>query len=340
MREVYITGIGGEVGSTALDINDVIKNLGVEEERRAKKLKKHCGTNKIYRFSEDSSLEQASINAAKSALSNGRTDTKEVNGIYATTATPSARWFMPGLAKIVGDGLNLSGINMTSLSMGCVGGLDALLQAYNQAKLDSLEAKETSYLVIAGDQISRVIDMNDRATAPLFSDASLAILVTNKQTVNGYKIKQIGSTSLSGNTFSMRVRNPSAEGTDKPNTFVMEGNDVYEFAVKYALPIIPRLVGFDTIPERCYFIPHQGSGAILEQIALQTGLPPNRIYSEGISRIGNTPSNSAFFGLKDALARSLVANNQEVLIGVFGAELKVGSVYLEPVGNTKTIIGN
>lgn len=346
---VYITGIGAKLGSKRTSFDEDVSNLlkisdeeifqrrGDDLKRTLKKLKQKCGTNYLYRFSENESLESVSLQVCRIAIENAKISTedtsfnkRDISGVYSSSAGQTTQDKMPGLARVIGQSLGLSGIDMTCIGLGCVGGLDAVLRARDRLVIDTLENKIGNYLVVVGDATLKSLDIAKKDIL-LFSEGVCAMVLTNKTPKNGYKIERCSSVVLDGDIYSMRIPSNSK--------YRMNGEEVFDFAVQKALHEIPKRVGFNRIPKDIYFIPHQGSKAILEQFVLQGDFDKKNFYDDGISSIGNVPGVSTMFGLKDALEKNYIQPGQRVLLGGYGAELKVNGTLLCPVGNPRKIIG-
>ena len=122
----------------------------------------------------------------------------------------------------------------------------------------------------------------DRATAFLFSEGMACFVVSNQENA-GYRIDGINCTSVAGDPFVMSLRNAHVQPDAK---FDMQGEAVYNFAVKQALPKLPTVLGLDAIPDDAYCIFHQASLSILRQLALQADLDEQRMYYDGVREIG------------------------------------------------------
>ena len=228
----------------------------------------------------------------------------------------------------------LKNIICDHIGLGCSGGLQALRNAYNQAIVDYTAGKIGYYLVIMGDQTSRLLDQNDFSTSFLFSEGAAAILLTNDQNEGrGYKIEKIGTKSLLGESiYDLRIKNPydSLNKLGMIPKLKMNGLRVFQFAINI-FPDILDLIGLKSMDKYTYFIPHQANLRIIKGIIKNNPnqLNPSNVYSDGIKN-GNTSSASVFFGLNDSLKRGLFNQGYSVILGTFGAELQIGAALLLP----------
>jgi len=335
-----IVGIGTYLGSKETSVEEVAERFEFRNEKKRAIVLGRCGTTNLYCFDENESLEKATVLAARKAIKNAGILVSEISGIFASTASYTTEYYMPGYARILGRGLGLSGIDMLQVGLGCVGSLNALEAACNRLSRDTLEGRTSYYLVASGDQSSRVGIPEDKSTALLFSEGAAAFVITNENYADCYKINDINSIALDGDIFCMKLPRYEQGSQEFDGRFRMNGGGVLEFVVDKALPMIPQLLGFEKFPRDVYFLPHQGSFAILDKVQEDSGIPDENFYKDGIKTIGNLSSASYMFGLEDILKRGLVRPDQKVLIGVFGAELKVGAALLTPRGDPRLLVSN
>lgn len=318
-----LVGLSTRLGSKVVMPQEIADRFG-KPLRRVER----CGISALHRFSGDESLEDFATDTTIEAVSKAGIYLRDIGGIYASVGGPNTEYLMPGLARVVGKKLEVKEIPMITLGMGCVGGIQVLQTAYNQLVLDSLEGRTGNYVIITGDHTSRCLDETSWETAPLFSDGVVSVVLSNQINNAPYSVVKVGSKTLDGDIFSMKVLNPSTRQELKKATFEMNGEQVFSFATFDAYPAILRILGLTELPANCYFIPHQASALILEHIQGRNNIPQDRIYKDGIRTIGNLSGASVYFGLKDVLEKKL-APNQDIILGAFGAELAVGAAYLK-----------
>ena len=298
-----------------------------------RKLQRKCGPRSLYKYSRGESVEQCALDACRTAINNASLSPEDISGIYASTGGPVSEYALPDLARILALRMELNEIDTIGISMGCVGGIDGILAARNRLIVDSLEGRPANYLVVCGDQAGLTHRATDRATAFLFSEG-VACFVLSNQARAGFRIDRINAVSAAGDPFCMRLKNAHVESRAK---FEIEGEAVYEFAVKTALPTISKVLGLERIPADTYCIFHQASLSILRQMATQADLADDMVYFDGIRQIGNTSGASVMFGLDDATKKGYFRQANRVLLGTFGVGLKVGAALLSPVEDPREI---
>jgi 3-oxoacyl-[acyl-carrier-protein] synthase III len=253
---------------------------------------------------------------------------------------------MPGYASLVATQLGFRNILADQVGMGCGGGLQALRATYDRLVVDAVRGAKSSYLTIAGDATSLILDDKDRKTGLLFSEGAAVLLVTNDPDLgeDGYQITKINTKSLLGEGINMMtVMNPLHPDVlsnhlyaTKPG-FWMDGKGVYEFGSD-VMPHFLELIEKSKFGSDWMLFPHQPNLRMLEEMARRSGVPKEQIYMEGIQTIGNTSPPAVFLGLQDGLQRNLFDVSNTVVLGAFGAELTVGAAMLKPVGDPKAIV--
>lgn len=315
----YINGIGTAIGSDTGDTNEKL-DIAKIAERFGKPLRRvqRLGIERLHRYSKEETLEGKAVEAVMRALVNSGLSPSGISGIYSCVATPVEGYLMPGLARIIGKKLGLEKIQMINVGVGCVGGIQALQSAF-----DRFPKRPENYLVVAGDNTSRVLDENDWETAPLFSEGASAVVIGPKTSKSLYEVSDVEVSALDGDIDSMKL-----SGSDfERQRFKMKGEDVFNFATREAIPEVFRLLGLQKLPENAYLIPHQASLIISQHIAGRNDIPREQIYTNGI-RLGNLTCSSVFFGLEDVV-KNRWAPGKDVILAAFGAELAVGAAYLK-----------
>jgi 3-oxoacyl-[acyl-carrier-protein] synthase-3 len=298
-----------------------------------RKLQRKCGPRRLYRYARGESVEQCALDACRTAIRNAALSPGDISGIYASTGGPAGEYVLPDLARILALRMELKEIDTIGIGIGCVGGIDCILAARNRLIVDRLEGRPANYLVVCGDQAALTHGAMDRTTAFIFSEGAACFVLSNEARA-GFRIDRIGSVSAGGDPFCMRLKNAHVDPYAK---FEMEGEAVYEFAIKTALPTISNVLGLVRIPADTYCIFHQANLSILRQMATQADLDSDMVYFDGIREVGNTSGASVMFGLADATKKGYVRQASQVLLGAFGVGLKVGAALLAPLGDPREI---
>lgn len=332
LPDVYITGIGTKLGSEEVSLQQIGRRFALTA-AQLKQLRRKCGPIRLYRCAPDESVEDCAVQACQTAMCNAALSASDVTGIYASTGGPVGEYVLPDLPRTLALKLGMGDLDTIGMSMGCVGGVDCMLAASHRLIVDSLEGRTASYLIVCGDQAGLTHSAMDRSTAFLFSEGMACFVLSNHARA-GYRIERINTVSAAGDPFCMKLRNAHSQPGAK---FEMQGEAVYEFVIKAALPRLPRLLGLASIPKDAYCIFHQANLSMLRQMAAQADLHGDLVYDDGVREIGNTSGASLMFGLEDALRKGYIGRTPRVFLGTFGVGLKVGAALLSPIGDPREV---
>lgn len=334
--KVFLVGLRGAVGSLEITAEELGRKFGISPSE----IERKTGVTRLFRFSLTETLESVSLSVVQQMLQGLNFDLGGIRGVFASSNT-TTKTLMPGYAASVGAALGLRHVLADQVGMGCGGGLQALRAAYDRLVVHGLYQERATYLVIAGDATSLILNPDDYATGFLFSEGVSALLVTNDPTLanNGYEITRVQTKSFLEGLEALQVGNPywpTHRGTLPP--FTMEGRGTFRFGAEL-LPHFLELVGEKEFGSDWMLFPHQANVRMLQAMARNGGIPESQVYMEGIRTIGNTSPPAVFLGLEDGLRRELFdAANTTVLLGAFGAELTVGAALLKPLGIPSAIL--
>jgi 3-oxoacyl-[acyl-carrier-protein] synthase III len=200
-------------------------------------------------------------------------------------------------------------------------------------------------LVLAGDTISRVVDMSDRATALLFGDAGSATAVEHDASappacfVLGSDGAGASNLIVSGGGFRAPAPDPRRPAGLDPEHLFMDGGEVFAFTLR----AVPRLVQ-DTlqqagrsVEEVDSFVLHQANQFMLRHLAKKIGAPERT--PTNIDRYGNTSSASIPLLLATDLAERLAAAPSRLMLVGFGVGYSWGAALFdaEPLGCVEVV---
>jgi 3-oxoacyl-[acyl-carrier-protein] synthase-3 len=232
---------------------------------------------------------------------------------------------------MVASKLDLTHVLACNVGMGCAGGVQALQATFNQLLADSARGKISTYVLVTGDHISRMIDRESWKTAILFSDGISAVVVTNDpEATGGFVIEHVASECYAGESVDVinlpnsLAHRESAE--PKVCLLQMRGRGVFEFGTR----IVPRVRELSGVEDfsKFYIIPHQANVRMLNELPTPFGIRDEQLYTDGITKIGNISGAACFLGLEDCMKRGLDDQAEKVLLCAFGAELQVAVAVL------------
>jgi 3-oxoacyl-[acyl-carrier-protein] synthase-3 len=264
--------------------------------------------------------------AALRALDAGKIDPLDLDCIIVATSTPDM--ILPPTACMVQKNIGAANAFAFDMNAVCSGFIYAVETADNFIK----SGKYRRVLVIGADCYSKILDMQDKTTCPLFGDGAGALILEVSPEPRGILTTRIASDGSRWNLIQV----PSS-GTRKPitpesislreNTFKMSGRSVYTFATD----VIPKLIsgvtesaGIDP-GELDFIIPHQANSRIIDVITKKTGIPAEKILIN-LDRFGNTAAASVGLALDENIRNGVIREGNLVLIMGFGGGLSWGGI--------------
>ncbi len=252
--------------------------------------------------------------AGREALVVAGADAAELELVVVATVT--ADEVMPNAAPMVAGALGAARAATVDVGMACTGFLGAFAMA--SAWIEAGRARNA--LVIGADVFSRIVDPDDRRTAPLFGDGAGACVLE--------------AVPAPGCVGPVLLRSDaSAAGlvvAERGGHMRMEGPETYRLAVARLVEVTSEACAAAgcTPDDVDLFVYHQANARILRAVGQRLGLDPERVV-ESISRYGNTSAASIPIALAEAGADGRLAEGARVLMAAFGAGLTWGATVVE-----------
>ncbi|MGH8946358.1 MAG: 3-oxoacyl-ACP synthase III family protein [Acidimicrobiia bacterium] len=258
--------------------------------------------------------------AAEVALSDAGVGPEDVDEIVLATDTPEM--LTPDTAALVQDRLGCGNIPTYDLGgSGCAG----FIQAVDVARSRIAFAPKT-VLVIGVELITRLISLEDRATAVLFGDGAGAV-VMGPAPGRAQVLEVVAGTDGS----RAEILTLAAGGTRHPfneqslasgdyNRLVMDGRKVFIEAVRWmsdASTEVLRRVG-RSLSDVALVIPHQANLRIIDAVRRKLGLDEEQMYVN-IQEYGNIGSATVPFALWEAARDGRIQPGDLVILTAFGA---------------------
>ncbi len=269
--------------------------------------------------------------AARQALEQSGLRPEDLDYIVVATATPDYFGF-PATACIVQDKLGATNAAAFDLVAGCTGFIYALDTAAAM-----LETRRRRYALVVGTEtLTRIADWSDRSTCVLFGDgAGCAILErTEGENDRGLKASILGAEGAGARDLYLaqpdRAKSFDRDSpTSQPATLVMNGKNVYTFAVRSITKLIGDLAEQGGVPLEGFrwIVPHQANLRIVQAAAKRFGLPEERFYMN-IEEYANTSSASIPIALNELKEKGLIDPGDAVMLLGFGAGLTYGGSVL------------
>lgn len=273
------------------------------------------------RFASDrESTMTMAVAAAERAMKDADLVAGDIDEIIVATDTPEL--MTPDTAALVQHQLGCRNVPTYDLGgSGCAG----FVQAMDVAKARITVAPKT-VLVIGVELISRMISLDDRATAVLFGDAAGAVVAG--PTDGRAEVVDVVSGTDGGHAEILTL---AAGGTRNPfnatslasgdyNRLVMDGRKVFVEAVRRmseaAIEVLRRIG--KSASDVALVIPHQANKRIIDAVRKQLALDESRVYVN-VHEYGNTGSATVPFALSEAVEHGRIEPGDLVLLTAFGA---------------------
>ena len=328
MNVIRIVATGGAEGSRIITNDMLAQKVDTSDEW----IYPRTGIHERRICAEGENCVLLAIKAAENALENAgrasvQTDPKSTSGQgispeeigCVVVATMSADYATPSTACLVQQALHLpEQIPVLDVNAACSGFIYAL-----EIARGFLASSGHRYgLVIGSEQLSRLINWQDRSTCILFADGAGAAVVESIPEGGG----------IYGSFLAARGgREILAEGAGYTPSYIrMDGKAVFRFAVE----VMPKAakgalsdagISMDDID---HIICHQANSRIIDHFIKKSGQNPDKFF-KNIEHCGNTSAASIPIALNEMNQKGLLHQGDRLLMIGFGAGLTYGACALE-----------
>lgn len=260
-------------------------------------------------------LTEYAADAGLAALAGAGIEPAEVDLVLV--ATMSHDYLTPSAAPLAATAMGCERAGAMDVGAACTGFVSALALAAAQVE----SGRCATSVVIGADLLTRLTDLDDRSTAPLFGDGAGAVVVG----------RSAGPTRIGQAVFgSDGSRAELIEAGREEGLIRMKGPDTYKQAVdrlSEASSEAAERAGVD-LDEIDLFAFHQANGRILTAVGERLGLPSERVINS-IAHCGNTSAASIPMALAQADRGGALKRDSKVLLAAFGGGLTWGATVLD-----------
>lgn len=264
------------------------------------------------------SISDYTAQAARLALENAGTTSQELDLIIC--ATVRGEYITPSQACVVQKaiGATCPAFDINAACTGFIYALDIALGYFERKRAKKI-------LIVAAEEMSKLVDWKDRSTCVLFGDGAGAVVLGEGDGIKSIKI------SAAGNEDVLRIESapgnsPFAKKKEHNPFLQMNGKEVYKFAVAAMcgdLEQVIREAGL-TQEQIDFVLPHQANLRIIDTAKNKLSIPAER-YRTNIDRFGNTSAASIPI-LMDELNRAGELKKGDLLaLAAFGGGLTTGA---------------
>lgn len=253
------------------------------------------------------------LQAAKKAMEDAGKEgfnAEDLGAIFVCSVTPDI--CVPPIACEIQKELGAVNAFCYDINAACSG----FVFAYNMAVSYMETGLIKSAMIIGSEQLSRMVDWNDRGSSILFGDGAGAVVVT--------ACDEKGATIMHSDGASGEALQCTTGGK-----LSMDGQKVFRFALKRVPEVIEELMDkLDMEKEQIdLFLLHQANLRIIEAVIKRLGLDPEKVPTN-IERMGNTSSASLPILIDELNKAGKLKPGMKLVMAGFGAGLTWGAGYI------------
>lgn len=287
-------------------------------------IKERTGIEKRYYSAPNEFASDMCVNAARNLSKNYNKSLEDVDFIILATSTPNH--CLPSTASQVQRELNIPNAGTIDISAACAG------FAYGIILAKGLIAAGThkKILVFGVDDLSKVLDMNDRTTCILFGDGAGAVIVEAAEENNLFQTINGTDGNHGKDLYVLNREVPiCGEKLVANNKIHQNGRVVYKWAVQTLSAGLKKLAEKNntTLDLVDYIIPHSANYRLLEAVFKELNISMEKCV-DSVQQFGNTSAASIplawYKGIKDG---KIKLNDKLMLVG-FGGGFTYAGIYL------------
>ena len=338
-----ITGTGRAIPFRRVSNNELAETMDTSDEW----IRSHTGIGARHLAGEESATSDLALEAAKNALAMaaGLEELKpehlkkalakaalSLDLIVVATATPDF-FGTPSTACLIQERLGAKNAGAMDITAGCTGFIYGLETG---AGLLSISSERKRALVIGSEILSKFTDWSDRGSCVLFGDGAGAVVLEKTSAPRegvgrrGLIRTVLGADGSGAEHLVMRrggSRNPFRVGEtiEKPPHIEMNGQAVYNFAVRAVTETIEKILAQENIPvdELAWIIPHQANARIIQAAAKRLKIPEEKFFLN-IGEYANTSAASIPIALDELNREGKLKPGDLIMTIGFGGGLTYG----------------
>jgi 3-oxoacyl-[acyl-carrier-protein] synthase III len=307
-----ILSVAAEVPAAMVTTAELAERLGVSEDW----IVSRTGIRARPVAAPDERLSEFAARAGSAALSRAGVDPADIDLVLVATLTQDE--VMPNAAPVVAHAIGADRAGAIDLGAACTGFLSGL--TLGAAQIETGRAEHV--LLIGADFTTRIVDWDDKRTAPLFGDGAGAVVLGPAAGAFG----EIGPIVLGADGSGA----PAIQIGHSDRKLRMDGPEVYRNAVaRMSESTVAAIEGAGlTLDDIDLFVYHQANGRILRALAEKLQLPSERVV-DVIENLGNSSAATLPLGLAAAEREGRLRPGARVLLSACGAGYTWGAGVIE-----------
>ena len=331
---IEIIGTGRAVPLRRVSNDELPSHLDTSDEW----IRSHTGIGARHIADENTACSDLAITASREALAmaepglSAEQAAMTLDMIVLATATGDYIG-CPSTACMVQEKIGAKNAGAMDLAAGCTGFIYALETAAGLLMMNPLRKRA---LVIGAEVLSKFADWNDRASCVLFGDGAGAVVIEKTSHSNAGPEKQglISATLSADGSGAEHIFfkgggscDPFKDGQvlEKPISIQINGQAVYNFAVKAITDTIQKLLEMEniTVDDVAIVIPHQANARIIQAASKRLKIPEEKIYIN-IEEYANTSAASIPIALDELNRANKLKRGDLIFMVGFGGGLTYG----------------
>jgi len=319
---ITIAGVGHHLPEHTEDNETLCRGLQVTPEWIVEK----TGIQRRHIAAADENASDYAVKAAQHALEMAGIGADEVDLIIACTF--SGDYIFPPLSARVQKELKATSAQIFDVQANCTGFVVGLTIASDRMKIDP---SVRHALVIGVEFLSRYIDRTDVNTAIYLSDGAGAAVLSRTLPELGIKASAFHTDSSSYEAVRMRgggSRFPLQGRSFDPAIDLMEMNGIATW--KQAITHLPKVIrracekSEIELASLDFLLLHQANLRLIQYIVKKMGFDFSKTYTN-VQEVGNTGSASLAIAMSEAVGKSLLKNDDLVVLAAVGAGFNFGA---------------
>ena len=258
------------------------------------------------------------IEAGRRALENGNVKPEELDFILC--ATVSGEFISPSLSSLVQAGLGATcpAMDINAACSAFVFMLDTAAGLFARKRVKKV-------LLVGAEQMSRILDWNDRATAVIFGDGAGACLLEEGDNYLESKLFSAGGSDVIKIPTPIGI-SPFFEGEQEKPFIHMKGQETFKFAASVMAADIKDVLQKANLSTEdiSYVIPHQANTRIIDAAKKRLNIPAER-FVVNLDRCGNTSAASIPLALDELNQSGKLKRGDLLVFSAFGGGLASGA---------------
>jgi 3-oxoacyl-[acyl-carrier-protein] synthase III len=304
--------VAAEVPSARLTTAELAGRLGVSEDW----IVSRTGIRERPVAAPGERLSDFAAQAGARALSRAGVEPSDVDLVLVATLTQDE--LMPNAAPVVAHAVGADRAGAIDIGAACTGFLSGLSLGAAQIEAGRAEC----VLLIGADFTTRIVDGDNKRTAPFFCDSPLPAVLGPARGELG----RVGPIVLGADGSGA----PAIQIPHDDRKLRMDGPEVYRHAVaRMGEATLTAVEGAGlTLEDIDLFVYHQANGRILRALAEKLQLPSQRVV-DCIENLGNSSAATLPLGLAFADGQGWLKPGSRVLLSAFGAGFTWGAGVIE-----------